>query len=130
MNKYKFWYILISILTLSYSQAGLTGWFTTSEQEAAQLFQRKQYSKAALNFTDHYRKGVAQYRAGDFHGAAISFERVSRSGIRHDALYNLGNARFQLGDFVGAIAAYENVLQLDPKHEDAAYNLALVRSML
>lgn len=127
--QYVMWCIL-SIFTAINPTPSPAGWFATQEQEAARSFSHKHYEQAAARFSDPYRKGVAYYRAGDFNAAAASFEKVSRSEVMLDARYNLGNARFQLGDLMGAIAAYEAVLKQHPKHEDAAFNLALARSML
>jgi TatD family hydrolase len=126
----KFTWLIFNLVTLIAVQPIQAGWFATQEQEASQFFARKHYEQAAQRFTDPYRKGVAQYKAGDFTAAAASFTQVTRSEVTQDARYNLGNARFQLGDLTGAIAAYEEVLQENSDHEDAAYNLALARSML
>lgn len=105
-------------------------WFRTSEQEARDFFAAGKYAEAANTFEDHYRRGVAQYRNGDYQSAAQSFGQVKREDVRLDALYNLGNARFRLGSYENAVEAYESVLKEDPFAEDARHNLALARMML
>ncbi len=80
--------------------------------------------KAAHVFETPIWQGVALYRAGRYHRAVGAF--VTDDSIT--GLYNMGNAYTRLGLYRGAIAAYETVLQRQPNHEDARYNLELVRS--
>lgn len=44
--------------------------------------------------------------------------------------YNLGNAHFRLRQYPQAVLAYERALHEHPGHEDARFNLELVRSRL
>src|SRR5206468_11756915 len=49
--------------------------------------------------------------------------------VRPDLLqahYSLGVVRYTLGDLDGAVEAYRRVLAIDPQHQDARYNLALM----
>ncbi len=73
-------------------------------------------------FEDPAWRGVAEYRAGRYRRAlaALVLDETAES------LYNMGNAYAQLHEWAGAKAAYRKVLTLDPAHEDASYNLALV----
>lgn len=80
--------------------------------------------KAAHVFEAPIWQGVALYRAGRYHRAVGAF--VTDDSVT--GLYNMGNAYTRLGLYRGAIAAYETVLQRQPNHEDARYNLELVRS--
>lgn len=79
--------------------------------------------EAAYLFEDHLWKGVALYRSGRYHRAVGEF--VSDDSVT--GYYNMGNAYAHLGLYEGAIAAYEVVLSRVPNHEDARYNLDLVR---
>ena len=79
--------------------------------------------KAAHVFETPIWQGVALYRAGRYHRAVGSF--VTDDSIT--GLYNMGNAYTQLGLYRGAVTAYEAVLRRRPDHEDARFNLALVR---
>jgi len=112
------------------SHSSYGGLFSTSEQEARSHFSKLEFPEAANLFEDPYRKGVAQYRAGNYQAAAESFTEVNREDVLEDARYNLGNARFRLGDFEGAIEAYEYVLSENPDATDARHNLAIARAML
>jgi Ca-activated chloride channel family protein len=42
-------------------------------------------------------------------------------------LYNYGNTKYRLGDFEKAIDAYKKVLDINPKDEDAKFNLEFLR---
>lgn len=68
-------------------------------------------------------QGVAMYRAGRFNRAigAFSNDRDLRS------LYNIGNAYAHLGRYDEAVQVFEDVLIEEPDHEDARFNLELVR---
>lgn len=81
--------------------------------------------KAAHVFEAPIWQGVALYRAGRYHRAVGAF--VTDDSVT--GLYNMGNAYTRLGLYRGAIAAYETVLQRQPNHEDARYNLELVRAV-
>lgn len=47
-----------------------------------------------------------------------------------DLFYNLGNAEYRLIHFPQAILNYLRALRIDPGHEDARYNVALVRTRI
>ncbi|MGB5534503.1 MAG: tetratricopeptide repeat protein, partial [Thiogranum sp.] len=121
---------LLFLCTLLVAQAGQAGLFENREQQAARLFEKGKYEKAAGEFTDGYRRGVAQYRAGQYAQASESFEEVDRESVKTQALYNLGNSRFQEGKLEAAAEAYRNVLLRDSSHEDASHNLGLTSAML
>ena len=71
---------------------------------------------------DRVWRGVAEFRAKRYRRAVEEFAQ----GEDITALYNLGTAYARLGEWAGARAAYERTLALNPAHEDAAFNLALV----
>lgn len=71
---------------------------------------------------DRVWRGIAEYRANRFRRAAAEF--IQEEGVT--PLYNLGTTYARLGEWSASRAAYERVLSLDPGHEDAAFNLALV----
>ena len=75
--------------------------------------------------------GNRLYQEGDFVGAAARYEAVLESGLESATLhYNLGNARYRMGETGLAALGYERALRLDPRHDDARANLALVNRRL
>ncbi|MDH3643167.1 MAG: VWA domain-containing protein [Gammaproteobacteria bacterium] len=92
-------------------------------QRGAQAFQAQDYGRAVEAFRDPEWKAAGLYRAGRFEQAAAMLE-----SLRHaNALYNRGNALARLGKFEAAMEQYEQVLRTEPGHDDARYNLELLR---
>ncbi|MBS0383609.1 MAG: VWA domain-containing protein [Proteobacteria bacterium] len=71
-------------------------------------------------------RGAADYRAGDYAGAARAFAQDGDAR----AHYNLGNALAKQGDYAKAIGAYQEALRQDPKFADAKANLDAVEAWL
>ncbi|MEN7341721.1 MAG: VWA domain-containing protein [Pseudomonadota bacterium] len=97
----------------------------TGDQQAAAKLEAGEAAAAAEQFDRSDWQAVANYRAGNFSESAAQFSGLSGA----DAFYNTGNALARQGEFQPAIEAYEAALQLDPAHEDAAFNLELLRSL-
>ncbi|MGU5675288.1 tetratricopeptide repeat protein [Aeromonas hydrophila] len=91
---------------------------------AWQAFLQKRYQEAARAFADPVWQGNAWYRAGDYAKAAAAYGRASTA----TAHYNRGNALVQLGQLAAAEQAYLAALTLEPSHQDARYNLTLLRA--
>lgn len=104
--------------------------FLNKEQQAARAMEEQRYDQAVQNFDDPYQKGVAQYRAGDYQGAAQSFAQSNKPGAQEKARYNLGNAQLMGGQIEEAIKTYEGLLKENPDHEDARHNLEIARKLL
>ena len=80
---------------------------------------------------DRFARGNALYEEGDFEAAAAAYASVLATGLESAALhYNLGNAHYRVGRLGPAVLAYERALRLDPGHDDALANLALVNAQL
>lgn len=76
-------------------------------------------------------EGNRLYQEGDFAGAAARYEAVLETGLESAVLhYNLGNAHYRMGDIGLSVLGYERALRLDPRHDDARANLALVNRQL
>lgn len=95
------------------------------DQQAQRALEDGSPADAAVLFDDTEWRGVARYQAGDYEGSAAEF---AESGDTRN-LYNLGNAMAQQGEFDSAIDAYEQVIEMQPGHEDAQYNLELVKGV-
>ncbi len=92
------------------------------DQQAHDALNHGAPEEAAVLFTDPDWKAAAHYRMGEFERAGQHFKSDSSA----DGYYNQGNAFAQSGQLEDALAAYEKALELDPDHEDAAFNKALI----
>ncbi|OGR42123.1 MAG: hypothetical protein A2X35_06560 [Elusimicrobia bacterium GWA2_61_42] len=71
-----------------------------------------------------FNTGDAFYRLEDYAKAGEFFGQAAASPkIAAKAHYNRGNALYRAGDLPGAIAGYRAALALDPKDENARFNL-------
>ena len=92
------------------------------DQQAHNALRHGAPEAAAVLFENADWKAAAQYRSGEFDRAGAHFAGDdSVTGY-----YNLGNALAQTGQLDAAIAAYDKALELQPDHEDAAFNKALI----
>jgi Ca-activated chloride channel family protein len=121
-------WFLLSLLAISLPASASL--FKTPEQDAAGKFEDGDYTAAASEFSDNYRRGVALYRAGRYKDAGEAFASVKREDVKADALYNLGNTRYKQGDYPGAIDAYQQSLKLRVNDEDTLHNLGLAKKMV
>lgn len=97
----------------------------TPDQQAQALLEQGAADEAAGLFEDPDWRAVAQYRAQDYAASAAAF--AEREDLR--SLYNLGNAMARQGEFESAIDAYEQVLEIEPDHQDAAFNRDLLQQL-
>ncbi len=95
------------------------------DQQARKQLEIGNTGEAADLFEDPDWRAIANYRAGDYASSAAEF--AEHGDVRN--LYNLGNAMAMQGEFESALDAYDEVLEMDPDHEDAAYNRDLVKQM-
>ncbi|TWI53873.1 Ca-activated chloride channel family protein [Pseudomonas duriflava] len=95
-------------------------------QQGARLLEAQRPAEAAERFEDRQWRGVAQYEAGDYEGAAKTFA-TGNSAADH---YNRGNALAQAGQLTGALDAYDQALARQPDFPAATHNRALVEALL
>jgi len=73
---------------------------------------------------DAFVEGNQKYREEHYKTALKSYETLIDSVNRSsEILYNLGNAYYKTKQIGKAIWAYESALKIDPKNEDAKFNL-------
>ncbi|TWX67783.1 VWA domain-containing protein [Colwellia demingiae] len=97
----------------------------TSDQQAQQHYQQKDYQQAAEQFEDSQWQGSAHYKAGDYDQALQAFKQSNTA----QSLYNQGNSLAQLQKIDEAIDAYKKALEKDPKLNDAKDNLAKLEEL-
>lgn len=75
---------------------------------------------------------ASAYAAGMFYDALERYKFICDSlGMESSQLYyNMGNAAFKMNDLASAILYYEKALKIDPKDEDALFNLGLANSRI
>lgn len=125
--------LFLAVLAFSqpvYAEGGID-LFLTKEQKGRKALESKHYEQAEEIFKDDdYRRGVVQYRAGNYEEAARSFAQVKRPEVAQDARYNMGNSELMSGKIEDAIKTYEQILKENPDHKDAGHNLDLARKIL
>jgi Ca-activated chloride channel family protein len=102
----------------------LIGWqdlWSTPDQRGQRLMDAGRYAEAAVQFADPARRGVAQFRAGDFKAAAETFGGIDTA----EAAYDQGTALIMLGKYDEAIQRFDRALALRPGWADATANRAL-----
>jgi len=97
-----------------------------NNQRAEQLLEAGQAEEAVELFNNKKWQAAAHYRAGHFAESAKLLEGEQEITSQ----YNYGNAQAKLGQFPEAIKSYESVLKQAPSHEDARYNLELLKKMM
>ena len=120
---------LIMIVFLASSEAQAMTWqdfWLRKDQQAANALAENDPQQAAELFKSSQWQGVAEYRAGNFEGAAVAFDELESD----DDNYNLGNALARQGQFDEALKAYDKALQFTPEMEDARFNKELVEKLI
>ena len=121
--------LLIPIAGLTPTESYAFGWddlWKNKNQQAYEQLQQEQASEAAQKFEDPEWKASAQYRAGDYAGAAQNFSQLDNANSH----YNRGNALAKAGKLPEAIKAYDEALKQQPDMEDAKKNRKLVEDAL
>lgn len=78
-----------------------------------------------------WKQGNAAYLAGDWNKAVAAFDQLDRQGVvSSDLYYNTGVSYFRLGDLGRAAWSFERTISVDPKDDDAAFNLAQIKKLL
>jgi Ca-activated chloride channel family protein len=101
-------------LWLSPDQKGMKALSAGDAEQAAELFEDKNW------------KAAAYYRAGDYAKSNTLLD-TPVTGTDH---YNKGNVLARLGNYRDALKAYDKALSLDPVNEDARFNRELVKKAL
>ena len=124
-----------SALALPFESAvtrGNRSYHRAEYEKAEEVYKKANESKktALLKFN----LGDALYKQGKFSESETLFSALTSEAqdvkLKEQSFYNMGNAQFRQENYAGAVQAYESALKIDPKDEDARYNLALAKKML
>lgn len=97
----------------------------TPDQRGAQAMAQQDYPLAMQRFEDPGWRASAAYRGKNYEEAVAALSQLDTPA----ANYNRGNALARLGRIPEALAAYQRTLEQQPRHEDARYNLELLREL-
>jgi len=100
--------------------------WSTPDQRASRAFESDDLAQAATLFENREWQAAANYRNGNYQQSIDALAGIESA----DAFYNTGNAYARLKQWQAALDAYDQALALQPKHEDATYNRALVEEQL
>ncbi|GEM81199.1 tetratricopeptide repeat protein [Vibrio superstes] len=120
---------LCLLLLMPYSQsseAGVTDWFLTKDQQGMALMYMGKYEQAEEQFEDPNWKAVACYYQEDFKCAQKEFAKTGDE----TAIFNMGNAAAQDGRYKTAQQLYVALLKVQPSNQKAEHNLKLVNAIL
>ncbi len=59
---------------------------------------------------DHFTRGVALFREGDYRAALVEFRRAYQMSHNYKALYNIGQTEFEVQDYAGARTSFQKYL--------------------
>jgi Ca-activated chloride channel family protein len=103
----------------------LSDLWVSDNERAMLLYKDQKYDEAAELFDDKQWKASAYYRARQYE---LSIRQLQAFDVA-DAHYNRGNALTRQSEIAEAIKAYTAALEIDPDHEDAKYNKALLEKL-
>jgi len=98
----------------------------TKDQQAQNLFDKRNYVEAASKFENLFWVGVSHYKAKEFQLAAQTFYQIKTP----EGYFNLGMCMAELENWNEAIFAFEQALVLNPDFDEAKYNIAEIKKLI
>lgn len=100
----------------------------------AEAAYKKSVEKAPQQFIGSYNLGNALYRQNKFDEASQQYLNASANNnvneLQSKSMYNMGNSLLKSEKYAESIEAYKKALRLNPKDEDARYNLSYAQKKL
>ena len=101
------------------------GFLLNKNQEGFSLFKKEQYELAKDLFEDTNWQGLSLYMMKNYESAVDKFNKVKSS----EGFYNKGVALVKLCKYKDALEAFEESFKLNPKNEDAKYNIDVLNKL-
>ena len=100
----------------------------------AEAAYKKSVEKAPQQFIGSYNLGNALYRQNKFDDASQQYLNASANNnvneLQSKSMFNMGNSLLKSEKYAESIEAYKKALRLNPKDEDARYNLSYAQKKL
>jgi tetratricopeptide (TPR) repeat protein len=108
--------------------------YESQKYSDAELEYRKALDKKPKSFEAAFNVGNSLYKQGKYPEAAVQFDTLAKTTRDKEDLanlyYNLGNSYLKSKKLDESIGAYKNSLKINPKDNDAKFNLAYAQKML
>lgn len=113
-------------------------------KQGNRLYEKENYDEAVKKYTDaqidmpespelFFNIADILYKQRKFAEAEKMFEKSvpkADTGLEAKIYYNIGDCRYRQGDLRGSLDYYKKALELDPKDEDAKYNIEFVEKKI
>ncbi len=116
----------MTVVSSAWAGEGSVPWWRHKNMQAQELLTLGAYEQAAQLFEDPAWRATALYLAQRYSEAGAAFKQLETA----DGFYNAGNALAYSGQYDKAFDAYRRALAMDPGHEDAQFNMAVIERVL
>lgn len=104
------------------------------DQKGMKAYQSGDYDKAGKHFNDKNWQAASHYQQGNYKKALELYRQQTKtltepSDIAEN-LYNQANTLAKSSKFEEALSHYQQALEINPQHEDAAFNKKLIEEQL
>lgn len=114
-------------------------------REGNKFYSKEKYNNATENYSKalqaapkdvraHFNQGDALYKLNELDKSKEHFQAAAGNSTNTDiqarAFYNIGNAWYKQEKYEESVKAYKQSLKLNPKDEDAKYNLMMALSKI
>jgi len=133
------WVLIILLFAPAFAANG-----RSKVADGNKLYRQGKYDAAANRYRDallddpaspriQFDMGNALYKKKDYQKALDAYQKALGTDdlvLQSQVYYNMGNSLYRSQKLPEAISAYERALKLNPKDQDAKYNLEYVRNKL
>lgn len=117
--------VALMLIAAGNCSASILDIFFNPDRQGYHKYLEQNYDAAYKKFQDAHWKGIAALKLQNYEKAIEHLVELQDM----ESKYNLGSAYALKGDLDNAISVYEDVLKINPNHEDAKYNLDLIKKI-